>query len=288
MKHTTSRASATLAILLLAAAPSGADVKPMSIGLCVRLADVPTARDAGYDYVELSAQEVAGLGDEDFQATAARLKAVGIHARAANLFLPGSLKVTGPAVDGVRLADHVERTLSRLAALGVDTLVFGSGKAREVPEGFSRDEAWQQLVSFGRLAADVAARKGLVIALEPLRRQETNIVNTAAEGLALVEAVDRPAFQLLVDFYHLTVEAEDPAVLVRAGKRLRHVHIANPEGRVFPREASEAAYAPFFARLREIGYTGGVSVEAGTKDLAADARRAAAFLRTLLAPAGVR
>jgi D-psicose/D-tagatose/L-ribulose 3-epimerase len=273
---------------VLAVAASGADAKPMGIGLCVRLADVDVARDAGYDYVELSAQEVAGLGEADFRSAAARLKASGIPARTANLFLPGSLKVTGPSVDAARLAEHVERTLARLAALGAETLVFGSGRAREVPEGFSRDEAWQQLVSFGRLAADVAARKGLVIALEPLRRQETNIVNTAAEGLALVEAVDRPAFQLLVDFYHLTVEAEDPAVVVRVGKRLRHVHIANPEGRVFPRDAGEAAYAPFFARLREVGYTGGVSVEAGTTDLAADAQRSAALLRTLLAPATMR
>jgi D-psicose/D-tagatose/L-ribulose 3-epimerase len=269
---------------LVASAASAAESKPLGIGLCVRLADVAVARDAGYDYVELSAQEVAGLGEGDFQSAAARLKASGIPARTANLFLPGSLKVTGPAVDAARLADHVERTLGRLAALGVETLVFGSGKAREVPEGFSRDEARRQLVSFGRLAADVAAQKGLVIALEPLRRQETNIVNTAAEGLALVEAVDRPAFQLLVDFYHLTVEAEDPAVVVRAGSRLRHVHIANPEGRVFPRDAAEAAYTPFFARLKEIGYTGGVSVEAGTTDLATDARRSAAFLRTILTP----
>jgi sugar phosphate isomerase/epimerase len=260
----------------------------MGIGLCVRLADVEAARDAGYDYVELSAQEVAGLGEEDFRAAVTRVTASGIPARTANLFLPGSLKVTGPAVDGARLAEHVERTLSRLAMLGVETLVFGSGKAREVPEGFSRDEAWQQLVSFGRLAAGVAAKHGIVIALEPLRRQETNIVNTAAEGLTLVEAVDRPAFQLLVDFYHLTIETEDPAVVVRAGRRLRHVHIANPDGRVFPQEAAEAAYASFFARLREVGYSGGVSVEAGTKDLATDARRSAALLRRLLAPAATR
>jgi sugar phosphate isomerase/epimerase len=245
------------------------------------VADLDAAREAGYDYIEVSAQEVSGLSDTDFEALVARVKASPVPVRAANVFLPGSLKLTGPQVDAARQAQEVDRVLTRLSALGVRTIVFGSGKAREIPEGFSREEAFRQLVAFGQLAAEAAARKGIVIALEPLRRQETNVINTAAEGLELVEAVDRPAFQLLVDFYHLTVEGEDPAVLVRAGRRLRHVHVANPTGRVFPREGTEAAYAPFFARLREIGYTGGVSVEAGTKDLAGDAKASLALLRKL-------
>ena len=60
------------------------------------------------------------------------------------------------------------------------------------------------------------------------------------------------------------------------------MHVANPTGRVFPREQNEAAYGPFFAHLRAIGYTGGVSVEANTRDLAADAPASAALLRKLL------
>jgi D-psicose/D-tagatose/L-ribulose 3-epimerase len=258
----------------LVAVPAQAAERPkaMSLGLCLKVADLELAQGAGYDYVELSASEVNALGDAEFQTLVARVKASPIPVRAANVFLPGTLKVTGPQLDVARQTEHVERTLGRLSALGVETLVFGSGKAREVPEGFSREEAFAQLVAFGRLAAEAASRKGIVVVLEPLRRQETNIINTAGEGLKLVDAVDRPAFQIMVDFYHLTLEGEDPAVLVTAGRRLRHIHVANPDGRVFPRVETEAAYAPFFARLREIGYTGGVSVEAGTKDLPGDAR----------------
>ncbi len=269
-------------VTLVAEPASSTERRPMGIGLCARLAELDVAHDAGYDYVEVSAQEVNGLSGPEFEALLARVKTSPIPVRAANIFLPGTLKVTGLAVDVTRQIEHVERTMSRLSALGVETLVFGSGKAREVADGFSREDAFDQLVAFGRLAAEVATRRGIVIALEPLRRQESNIINTAAEGLDLVEAVDRPDFQLLVDFYHLTSEGEDSAVLVKAGRRLRHVHIANPDGRVFPREATEAAYGPFFARLREIGYTGGVSVEATTKDLPADAKASAALLRKLL------
>jgi len=269
----------------LIAAPTTAAERPraISVGICLKVADLEVAQAAGYDYVELSASEVNGLGDAEFQALVARVRASPVPVRAANVFLPGTLKVTGPQVDVSRQAEHVERTVGRLSALGVETLVFGSGKARQVPEGFSREEAFSQLVAFGRLAAEAASRKGIVVVLEPLRRQETNIINTAREGLVLVDAVDRPAFQIMVDFYHLTLEGEDPAVLVTAGRRVRHVHVANPDGRVFPRVETEAAYGPFFARLREIGYTGGVSVEAGTKDLPVDARASAVLLRNLLA-----
>jgi sugar phosphate isomerase/epimerase len=262
---------------------SARERRPMGVGLCLKLAELDVAREAGFDYIEVAASEVNALGDADFQALVQRVHASPVPVRAANVFLPGTLKVTGPQIDAAQQAAHVERTMTRLAALGVETLVFGSGRSREVAEGFSHATAFEQLVAFGRLAAEAAERQGIVIALEPLRRQETNIVNTAGEGLKLVEAVDRPAFQLLVDFYHLTLEGEDPAVIVTAGRRLRHVHVANPAGRVFPRDEAEAAYAPFFARLREIGYEGGVSVEAGSRDLPADAKASALLLRKLLA-----
>src|SRR5262249_10299586 len=117
---------------------------------------------------------------------------------------------------------------------------------------------------------------------EPLRREETNIVNSAAEGLELVEAVGDAGFQLMVDFYHLASEHEDPRIIVRAREHLRHLHMANPAGRVFPRAPAEFDYEPFFAALREIGYDRRMSVEASTTDLQADAPRAIALLRRAL------
>src|SRR4029079_2794396 len=113
----------------------------------------------------------------------------------------------------------------------------------------------------------------------PLRRQETNIINTAAEGFALVKAVAHPNFELLVDFYHLASEHEDPKIMVEAKDHLRHLHMANPQGRVFPLAWDEFDYAPFFANLRAIAYNRRISVEAASKDLPSEAPRAIALLR---------
>jgi D-psicose/D-tagatose/L-ribulose 3-epimerase len=82
-----------------------------------------------------------------------------------------------------------------------------------------------------------------------------------------------------VDFYHLASEKEDPEIVVRAREQIRHLHMANPQGRVFPLEWEEYDYAPFFTKLREIGYVKRISIEASTKDFPGEAPKAIALLR---------
>ncbi len=252
---------------------------PVRIGICVDPDRFEAAQAAGFDYVEINASKTAALDEAEFGQLAARVKAMRIPVAAANVFIPAAIKLVGPEVDKARQEAYVASTLGRLKTLGVSVLVLGSGGARRVPDGFSRDEAFAQLVDFCRRIAPVARRNGITIAVEPLRRQETNILNTASEGLALVKAVDRREIRLLVDYYHLSEEGERAEVLQEAGSLLVHTHIANPAGRVYPLDPGESNYGPFFANLCAIGYTGRLSVEASTKDFAADAPKALAMLR---------
>lgn len=258
------------------------DSRPAStvtVGYCTSLKNLEAAKAAGFDYVELSATEIATLSEDEFAAAAVRIKAIGIPTPAANLFLPATLKVTGPDVDPGEQMSYVHKALSRLATLGTEIVVFGSGPARRVPDGFPKAEAFAQLVDFSRRAAREARANGITIAIEPLRQQETNIINTAAEGLDLVTAVGDPNFQLMIDFYHLASEHEDPAIILKAKDHTRHLHVANPQGRVFPQSWDEFPYAPFFANLRTVGYASRISIEASTTDLAGQAPRAIALLR---------
>lgn len=249
------------------------------VGYCTGLKSLDAAKAAGFDYVELSATEVAALTDPEFDAAVAKIKEVGIPTPAANLFIPAAIKVTGPETDPAAQMAHVKKVMSRLSKVGVEVIVFGSGGARRVPDGFAKDEAFKQLVDFGRRAANEAKPYNITIAIEPLRKQETNIINSAAEGLELVNAIAHPNFQLMIDFYHLASEQEDPSIVLRAKDHIRHLHTANPQGRVFPLKWEEYDYAPFFANLRAIGYDKRISVEGNTKDLAADAPQSIALLR---------
>jgi sugar phosphate isomerase/epimerase len=257
----------------------------VKVGYCTGLKNLEAAKAAGFDYVELSATEIAGLSDADFATASARIKALGISTPAANLFLPATLKVTGPDVHADAQMAHVHKALTRLATLGTEIVVFGSGGSRRVPDGFPREDALRQLVDFGRRVAREARANGITIAIEPLRTQETNIINTAAEGLDLVNAIGDPNFQLMIDFYHLASEHEDPAIVLKARDHIRHLHMANPQGRVFPQAWDEFDYAPFFANLRAIGYDKRISVEASTTDLETQGPRAVALLRRAFEPA---
>jgi D-psicose/D-tagatose/L-ribulose 3-epimerase len=275
-------ARVTRIVPLLLLTVIGVTSRPASavkVGYCTSLKNLEAAKAAGFDYVELPATEITSLSDDEFAAAAARIKALGIPTPAANLFLPATLKVTGPDVHPDQQMAHVHKALSRLAALGTEIVVFGSGGARRVPDGFSHEDAFTQLVDFGRRAAREARANGITIAVEPLRKQETNIINTAAEGLDLVNAIGDPNFQLMIDFYHLASEHEDPAIVFKAKDHIRHLHMANPQGRVFPQAWDEFDYAPFFANLRAIGYDKRISVEASTTDLGAQGPRAIALLR---------
>jgi len=266
-------------VALLSASHPIAQRKAVQVGYCTPLRNLDAAKTAGFDYVELSTTEIANLSDADFDQAAARVRQVGLPVPATNLFLPAALKVTGPAIDRDQQMAHVKKAFDRLAKLGTQIVVFGSGGARQVPDGFPKDEAFQQLVDFGRRIAPEARARGITVTIEPLRRQETNIINSAAEGLRLVEAINDPNFQLMVDFYHLASEQEDPSIVLRAKDHIRHLHTANPQGRVFPLKWEEYDYAPFFANLRAIGYDKRISVEASTQNFATEAPQSIALLR---------
>jgi sugar phosphate isomerase/epimerase len=253
--------------------------RSVQVGYCTPLRSIEAAKAAGFDYVELSTSELAGLSDADFDQAVARIQQNGLSVPATNLFLPAPLKVTGPAIDPEQQMAYVKKAFARLARIGTEIVVFGSGGARQVPDGFPKDQAFQQLVDFGKRIAPEARARGITVAVEPLRRQETNIINSAAEGLTLVNAIGDPNFQLMVDFYHLASEQEDPAIIPRAATQIRHLHMANPTGRVFPRRWDEFDYAPFFAALQKIGYDKRISVEASTQDFSTDAPLAIALLR---------
>jgi sugar phosphate isomerase/epimerase len=272
--------AACCALVLLTVFPAAQMAGKVLVGYCVGLKGLEVAKAAGFDYVEIGVTEIAGLSDADFEAAVERVKQVGIPTPNANLFLPSSLRLTGPQpADQDQQMAYVTKAFARLNRLGVKIVCFGSGGARRVPDGFPKEEAFKQLVAFGKRIAPEARAQGITVVIEPLRTEESNIINTAAEGLELVAAVNDPNFELLIDFYHLASEKEDPGIILRAREHIRHLHMANPQGRVFPLKWEEFDYAPFFANLRQIGYAGRISIEGSSRDVPSEAPAAIALLR---------
>jgi len=264
--------------------PARADTTNLAIGFCTT--NLAAAKAAGFDFAEVRIREFVRLSDDEFASFAAGCRSNGLPTTTAYWFLPSDLKVVGPEVHLEAVTNYFQKALERCQQLGVKIIVWGSGEARRRPEDFPADQAFAQLVALGKWLAPEAQKRGITIVAEPLRKAESNTINSAAEGLQWVEAVNHPNFQLLVDLYHMTEENESAAIIVKAGPHIRHVHIANPKGRVFPLNAGEFDYTPFFKALNRIGYHGTISIEAKTGDVAKDGPVAMQFIRTAFATAG--
>lgn len=247
-------------------------------GICAGVESAAQAKAQGWDYVEGNAQSLfAGLTPEYHGLQ--QIKASVLPVAAANCLVPGALKIVGPAVDRPRLSQYLRNALSRAGEAGTTVLVLGSADARRVPDGFDRQTARTQLTEFAIEAATVAAEYGVTITLEPLHQKECNIVNSVAEAMEYVNAVNHPAFQCLVDSYHLWMENEPVAHVAAAGKSIRHVHVADLDGRVAPGRTGQSDYRPLFSALKSAGYDGMISVEAPGFDLTTQGGSALEFLK---------
>jgi sugar phosphate isomerase/epimerase len=253
----------------------------IALGICAAPEQAATIAPY-YDYIELSFSTVLNplVDDTAFAEQKARLADLPLPARACNNFVAAQVRLVGPAVDEDQVKRYVERGFARAQALGIERVVFGSGGARAVPEGYSREAAWEQLVSFCLLCSE-RAYPGLVVAIEPLNRGECNIITSFGEGVALARNVDRPNIQVLADIYHLEVESEPVSAIREDAGRLAHVHLAD-SGRLYPGSGTYPL-RELFATLHELGYSGRASVECRWgEDFASESRRAAEFLRTLV------
>ncbi len=250
----------------------------VKIGVCRASKYLNEAVQFGFDYLEPAAAEIAEMNEASFQVYKRAVLASPIRCESLNSFIR-KLHVVGDDVYQAELEQYVESTLERCRQLGATVVVWGSASSRNVPEGFSRDRAWTQIQSFLRMAGGIARTKGIVVAIEPLRHQESNILNTGAEALRLVHEVKHPNVKMIIDYYHLREENEDPNIIWTARKEIVHFHFANPHGRLWPVQVSEdSEYGEFFQLVKKIGFRGGISIEAhGTFE--EDAKPSLAFFR---------
>ena len=222
---------------------------------------IPALAEAGYDYAELPLAQMMELTDSEFDGLIQSLSEAGLTCRCCNNFFPATVRLTGGQTDAKKIEAYIKDAVKRASKLGAGYIVFGSSGAKNVPEGFSKSRAFEQIVEVLRIAGDYTEQAGITIVIEPLNRLESNIILNLEDGMELLKKVDKPSVQLLVDYYHFEKEHETLETLQKAMPYIHHVHFAEPDGRVFPQE-KKADYAIFFDTLKKYGYSGGVSVEA--------------------------
>ncbi len=188
------------------------------------------------------------------------LEIIGLHWL---LVKPEGMSILHPD-PGVRklTREYLQDLIHFCADLGGKILSHGSPKQRTVQPGWNFGEAWKRARETFEGCLPAAQERGVTYCLEPLTRSNTNFVNTVEEALRMVEEINHPHFQMMVDCRSAEANEGSAARALSSALEsghLRHVHLndVNGKGPGF----GSVPFSPILKPLIERAYPGFVSVE---------------------------
>lgn len=165
--------------------------------------------------------------------------------------------------------EYVEACFKISAELGASfvagPMYSAVGKARLLPLD-ERKAEWDLAVKNLRKVCLIAEKYGQHIALEPLNRFESDLVNTAEDVVRMVKDIDHPAAKILLDSFHMTIEERNLQTAIEtAGKDLIHFQVSE-NYRGTP-GSGQTRWNDIKAGLENINYEGAVSIESFTPEV---------------------
>jgi len=161
---------------------------------------------------------------------------------------------------GIRSA-AIERIKSHIPVASHFRAVIIIGLLRGIVKpSVDHAQAMDWLVEALRECSAAALPCNVRLALEPINRYETTLINNATEGLDLIERVGADNFGLLLDTFHMNIEEADIGASIRAcGERIFHFHVAD-SNRWYP-GAGHLDFSSILKALSIVDYKGWVSGE---------------------------
>jgi D-psicose/D-tagatose/L-ribulose 3-epimerase len=219
----------------------------------------------GFDVVEIAVEEPALI---DVKTVKEALDKYGLKATVCGAFGPNRDLTHEDRAVHDNCFSYIASCLDICAALG--TSFFGGpmysavGKARMVPDT-QRKKEWELAVTNLRIVCEMAAARGLQIGIEPLNRFESDLVNTAEDACKLVDDINHPAAQIMLDGFHMNIEERDIGkAITAAGSKLIHLQVAdNYRGTPGTGQTNWTAYRK---ALEAIDYKGIITIESFTPD----------------------
>ena len=235
----------------------------MKIGVCCNYDRWGIVAEAGYDYVEGNFSKIAKATDEEFDEMKRALEASGVRMEATNGFFSGDFQLySKDDFETVKknVREYCELGFARGAALGQKVAVIGSSGARNIREGYTKEEAEEQFCEVLRICGEVGAKYGVAVTVEPLNTKETNFIITFADGLDIVKKTNHPNVLAMIDLYHHAQNGEELSTLDGTEGILVHAHLARAD-RQTPVPGDEAEIDPKIAYLKQVGYDIRISLE---------------------------
>jgi D-psicose/D-tagatose/L-ribulose 3-epimerase len=225
----------------------------------------PKISAMGFDVVEIAVEDPSLI---DVKAVQRGLQQYNLKANICGAFGPTrDLTNEDPAIHQ-NCFSYIESCLDLCNAVG--TNFFGGpmysavGKARMVsPE--QRKKEWDLAVKNLLTVSEMASSRGLQIALEPLNRFESDLINTAEDVVRLIHDINHPAAQIMLDGFHMNIEERDiEEAIITAGDKLIHIQVSeNYRGTPGTGQTRWDAYKK---GLLAIDYKGTVTIESFTPE----------------------
>ena len=224
---------------------------------------IPRVKKLGFDILEIA---LAGFPEqsEDY------MRALRETAEAEGILLTGGFgpppEVNLSSADPAIVANGFRFWEDTLRKMEIADIHFAGGATYsywpiDFTKPFDKQADWERSVTNVRKLADMAADRGVTLGMEVLNRFEGYLMNECAEGVAYVDAVDRPNVKLVLDTFHMNMEEDSFGDAIRlAGKRLGHVHVGEPNRRP-PHAGSRINWQEIGDALREIDYPGYIVME---------------------------
>ena len=250
-----------------------------AIGWCARIEQAARLKAMGYDFIEVALAPMKLEDDVSFAAAKAAIVSTDLPRPVYNQFLPPGLLVVGPEVDEARVRRYLARVAEVVGLGGGQIVVFGSGWARNVPEGWSREVADRQFLDMIDWCVEAFAPFGITLALESQNHTETNYMTRLGDAVGIAEHVGRPRVRVITDTYHLHMEQEPLTVVTSAFAQLAHVHVSDSE-RHLPGDGVYD-FRACFRHLHGLGYQQRLSIEMMREVTDEEMRRGLTFVRNL-------
>lgn len=192
------------------------------------------------------------------QAADAGLEVIGLHwilAKTSGFYLTSPEKAVQQET-----AEYLKALAQLCADLGGKVMVLGSPQQRNLLPGVGYDEAESYAAEVLRTAMPTCEGLGVTIALEPLGPAEGDFMLTAETAIDLAKLVDSPSCKLHLDVKAMSTEPNSPDVVIRESSDwLVHFHANDPN--LLGPGMGKVEYGPIFEALKDVDYTGWVSVE---------------------------
>jgi len=158
--------------------------------------------------------------------------------------------------------DYLGKLIDFCGDLGGEIMVFGSPAQRATSQGISVSEALDYFADGLSKVADHARERNVKILIEPLPKKDTDVVNTSAEAIQLINRVNHPGISSMFDFHNSVDETEPLTDIIEKYIRfIDHVHVQSMNGYLLMSDKIPQELINIHALLKKLNYNKWVSVE---------------------------